>query len=104
MISDISKITLDNIENEEYEPKKKYTKNLPLDYRENQLLTLFKEKHIQSYKNISENLYGNIYVNRATIQRIIKNLRRKGHKIKTISNYGFEYENSNLLKGADNIE
>ena len=43
MISDISKITLDNIDNEEYEPKKKYTKGLPLDYRENQLLNLFKE-------------------------------------------------------------
>ena len=97
MISDISKITLDYIDNEEYEPKKKYTKNLPSDYREIQLLNLFKEKYIQSYKNISETLYGDIYVNRETIQRIVKNLRKKGHKIKTISGYGFEYDNPELL-------
>ena len=99
MISDISKITLDNIDNEEYESKKKYTKGLPLDYRENQLLNLFKENYTQSYKNISEAIYGDVYVNKETIQRIIRNLRKKGHKIKTISGYGFEYDNPELLKG-----
>lgn len=100
MISDISKFTLDYINN--YEPKKKHTKNLPLNYRDNQLLGLLKEKHIVSYKNISEALYGDIYVNRETIQRIVKNLRKKGHKIKTISGYGFEYDNPELLKGEEN--
>ena len=102
MISDLSKYKLNTINN--YEPKKKHTKNLPINYREKQLLNLFKEKNILSYKNISLGLYGDIYINRETIQRCIKNLRKKGHKIKTISNYGFEYENSELLKGADNIE
>ena len=98
MISDISKINLGNIEKKEYELKKKHTKNLPLDYRENQLLNLFKENYIQSYKRICETLYGDICVNRTTIQRIIKNLRKKGYKIKTISNYGFEYENSETIE------
>lgn len=74
-----------------YKPKKKYSKNLPLDYRENQLLKIFNERKFLSYKIISENLYGDIYVNRETIQRIIKNLRKKGHNIKTIPKYGYEY-------------
>lgn len=97
MISDLSKFTLDSIN--DYEPQKKHTKNLPLNYRENQLLNLFRERHILSYKNIAEALYGDIFVNRVTIQRIIKNLRKKGYKIKTISRYGFQYNNPELLKG-----
>ena len=96
MISDISKITLDNIN--DYEPKKKYSKKLPSDYRENQLLDIFNQNNTLSYNQIAEYLYGDIYVNRETIQRIIKNLRKKGHKIKTISGYGFQYDNPELIE------
>lgn len=96
MMIDISKITLENINN--YEPKKKYSKNLPLDYRENQLLKFFNQNNTLSYNQIAECLYGDIYVNRETIQKIIKNLRKKGHKIKTISGYGFQYDNPELLE------
>lgn len=95
---------LNNINDYDYEPKKKHTKNLPLNYRENQLLNLFRQRHILSYKNIAEALYGDIFVNRETIQRIIKNLRKKGHKIKTISSYGFEYESPELLEKGEQSE
>ena len=89
-------MTLDNIN--DYEPKKKYSKNLPSNYKENYLLNLFKQSNTLSYNQISVQLYGDVYITRESIQRIVRSLRKKGYKIKTIPGYGFEYDNPELIE------
>lgn len=84
MIIDISKITLENINEFLEKPYQKQLKD-----KKQKLLSLLKEKEYVTSKDIREKIYNGRDVKRQTIGQLIRRLRDEGYKIQTITKLGY---------------
>jgi biotin operon repressor len=85
MITDISKITLENINDFMEKPYQRQLKD-----KKQKLLLLLKEKEYVTSKDIREKIYNGRDVKRQTIGQLIRRLRDEGYKIQTIAKVGYK--------------